>query len=94
MIPPSTSFVETTRLSVYAQRRVVAVLASAFDGNVRSTKPLKAVFCQTTHRHLLMACGVCAETMLLPADADGTKCRMSSRCNGHYVKEVALEKSA
>jgi hypothetical protein len=88
-----TSFVETTGLTVYAQRRVVAALVATFTGHVRQGPALKKVFCQTTHRHLLMACGVCAESMLLPADAEGTKCKMSIRCEGTYRKEVALEKS-
>jgi hypothetical protein len=95
VIPASTSFLETTGLTVYAQRRVVAVLAATFTGGVRRAPPLKKVFCQTTHRHVLMACDVCAESMLRSVDAYGTKCKMSIRCPGTYRKEVvALEKSA
>ncbi len=93
MIPASTSFTETTGLTVYAQRRVVAVLAATFTGDVRRAPPLKKVFCQTTHRHVLMACDVCAESMLRAADAEGTRCKMTPRCDGTYMKEVALEKA-
>jgi hypothetical protein len=94
VIPASTSFLETTGLTVYAQRRVVAALVATFTGHVRSTKPLVKVFCQTTHRHVFMTCDVCATSMLRVADAEGSGCKMTPRCVGTYAKEVALEKSA
>lgn len=94
-IPPVVAFTEKTGLTRAAQRQIIGVLGAMWVGHLRRRpQPLKKVFCQTTHRHLLMACGVCAETMLLPADADGTKCKMTPKCDGTYTKEVALEKSA
>lgn len=96
MIPTSTSFRETTGLTQAAQRQIAGLLCALWSGSVVVRRqPLKKVFCQSTHRHLRLVCAQCAESMLLPADSVGNKCKMTPKCKGAYQREiVALEKSA